>query len=349
MSDTVGFGVVGLGAIANVHMGAIERTDGARLVGVAGRNADRTASVAAEWNCNAFADVQALAEDDAVDVIVICTPSGAHLEPALAAAAAGKHLLVEKPLEVTVERCDRMIDACQEAGVHLAGVFQARFAESSQLLRTAIEAGRFGRLVHGAAYVNWWRSQEYYDQADWRGTWALDGGGAVMNQAIHQLDLLQWLMGDVESVFAFTDCLAHERLEVEDTAVAVLRFANGAVGVIEAMTSTFPGYPKRLEIHGNRGGAIVEDNALTAWHGMDIPETETAEVLARFAGKEVAGASADPMALSHSGHTAQIADLVRAVQHGEPPTISGREARKAVALTEALYRSARSGRPETVA
>jgi len=280
---------------------------------------------------------------DDIDVIDICTASGAHLEPALAAAAAGKHVLVEKPLEVTLERCDAMIEACERSGVHLGGVFQSRFYDGNILTHEAVASGRFGRLVHGAAYVDWWRSQEYYDQADWRGTWRLDGGGAVMNQAIHQVDLLQWMMGQVESIFAFADCLAHHGLEVEDTAVAVLRFANGALGVIEAMTSAYPGYAKRLEVHGDQGGAILEDDKIVSWQGLQIAKAEQEAMHRRFSTAAGGDASADPMAISHVGHERQIADFAEVVIHNRRPAVTGIDARKAVAIIEALYNSARTG------
>ncbi len=344
----VGFGVVGLGAIARVHIGAIEKAPKARLVAVASRDADKAAALGSECDCAAYASYEAIAADDRVDVIVVCTASGAHLEPALAAARAKKHVLVEKPLEVSVARCDEMIGACDQEGVLLGGIFQSRFYDGNQLVHQAIQEGRFGRLTHAAAYVNWWRTQAYYDQAAWRGTWRYDGGGAVMNQAIHDVDLLQWLMGDVDSVFAFADCLAHTGLEVEDTAVAVLRFGNGALGVIEAMTSAYPGYPKRLEVHGDGGGAVLIDSRVVSWSGRDIGAQEEQGVLARYAEQELGGGSADPMAISHVGHERQIADMAQAVLDGRDPVITGREASKAVAIAEALYESSRLGRPVNV-
>ena len=344
----IGFGVVGLGAIAQVHIGAIQKAPQSRLVAVASQDPQKARAFAAAHNCTAHGSVDALAEDDDVEVVVVCTASGGHLEPARAAARGGTHVLVEKPLEVTVARCDQMIEACDAAGVLLGGVFQNRFYEGNQLAHKAIREGRFGRLTHAAAYVNWWRSQDYYDQATWRGTWRYDGGGAVMNQTIHEIDLLQWLVGDVESVFAFADCLAHEGLEVEDTAVAVLRFANGALGVIEAMTSAYPGYPKRLEVHGDRGGAVLVDNKVVSWQGRDITEEEEQRVLDRFAAQEAGGGSSDPMAISHVGHERQISDMARAVLEQRQPVIAGTEARKAVAIAQALYQSSRSARPVPV-
>src|SRR5204862_4161285 len=186
-------------------------------------------------------------------------------EPAVAAAEAGKHVVVEKPLEVTLERCDRILEACDRKGVKLCTIFPSRFADSNLALKSAVDAGRFGRLTLGETTCKWWRSQEYYDKGGWRGTWALDGGGALMNQAIHNVDLLLWMMGPATHVSAFTALLAHERIEVEDTAVACVRFASGALGVIEATTSVFPGLPKTIALHGNRGSVVIEQEDVLRW------------------------------------------------------------------------------------
>ena len=215
--------------------------------------------------CKAYHQLDDLLADPAVQVVTIGTPSGAHMEPALAAARAGKHVIVEKPLEITLCRCDQIIEECRKAGVVLSTIFPSRFHDSSQELKRAVEDGRFGRLTLGDAFVKWYRSQAYYDSGAWRGTWELDGGGALMNQAIHSVDLLTWLMGPVVEVRAKTALLAHERIAVEDVALATVEFANGALGVIEASTAVYPGYLKRIEIHGNAGSAVVEEEDLTKW------------------------------------------------------------------------------------
>ena len=199
-----------------------------------------------------------------VDVVIITTPSGAHMEPAIAAANAGKHVIVEKPLEITAERCDRIIDACERNGVQLCTIFPSRFHEANIALKKAVETRRFGRLTLGETTCKWWRSQAYYDEGGWKGTQALDGGGALMNQAIHNVDLLLWMMGKATQVSGFTATLAHERIEVEDTAVACLRFTNGALGVIQAATSVHPGLPKTIAVHGDRGSAVIEQEDIRA-------------------------------------------------------------------------------------
>jgi predicted dehydrogenase len=278
-------------------------------------------------------------------VVCVCTPSGAHLEPAVAAARAGKHVVVEKPLEVTLSRCDAVIRACDESGVRLCTIFPSRFTAANIALKQAIEAGRFGRLTLGDTYVKWWRTQQYYDSGGWRGTWDLDGGGALMNQAIHNVDLLQWLMGDVETITALTATLAHERIEVEDTAVAALRFKNGALGVIEAATSAFPGLLKRTEIHGDRGSARVEQDDITLWEFQDKVESDDT-IIAAMTGKTgfKAGAS-DPRGITHVGHRDQLADFLRAIDYGGTPLVDGREGRKSVEIIRAIYRSAATKSP----
>lgn len=342
-----GFAIAGTGAIARVHRDAIAHIPGAKLVAVWSRTEERAAAFAAESGCDVEPSLERLAGRDDVDAVIVTTASGFHLEPALAAAKAGKHVLVEKPLEVTKERCDAMIAAAAENKVKLGCIFQSRFAPVNRQVYEAAAKGEFGRLVLGDAYVKWYRSQQYYDQGAWRGTWQLDGGGALMNQAIHQVDLLQWIMGPVKWVSAQTDTLARDGIEVEDTAAAVLRFESGALGVIEATTSIYPGYPKRLEIHGSGGGAVVVDDVLTEWSALGASEEENRKVLAEYGGGERSGTFADPMALSFQRHKQQIEEFMDAVLKGTPLTVDGEEGRKSVALIEAIYKSARTGEPVT--
>jgi len=245
---SIGFGIIGCGMIARFHARAVGDLRGAGVVACYDNVPDAADRLAAEIGCRAYHDLDAMLADPAVNVVTIGTPSGAHLEPAVAAARAGKHVIVEKPLEITLRRCDRIIDACDRAGVVLSTIFPSRFHDSSRELKRAVEQGRFGRLTLGDAIVKWYRSQEYYDAGAWRGTWELDGGGALMNQAIHSVDLLAWLMGPVVEVRARTGLLAHRRIAVEDVALATVEFASGALGVIEATTAAYPGYLKRIEL-----------------------------------------------------------------------------------------------------
>lgn len=339
-----GVAIVGTGNIAAAHADAVAKLPNARLVGVISRTADRARELAERHGAKLYPDLDALLGDEEVDIVAVCTPSGAHLEPAVAAARAGKHLVVEKPLEVTSERASALVAAADEAGVVLAAIFMSRFADANAALKRAIEAGELGRLVQGDAYVKWYRSQEYYDSGDWRGTWRLDGGGALMNQAIHQLDLLLWLMGPVEEVFAYAATATHQRLEVEDTLVAVLRYRNGALGQISAATSLWPGRPKLLEVHGERGSVRVRDDALECWDLQGLSEEQRAATIERY-GSAATGGAADPMAISFENHRRQYQDLLEALSENRRPRVDGREGLRSVELVEAIYRSAREGRP----
>src|SRR5438067_1021222 len=303
----LGFAIVGCGMIERFHARALAEVPGTRVVALVSRqraNAEKLAE-ALGLHCDLYTDLDPVLARKDVDVVVVTTPSGAHLEPAVAAAKAGKHVVVEKPLEITPARCDAIIDACDRQGVKLCTIFPSRFGDANQALKKAVDAGRFGRLTLGETTCKWWRPQSYYDEGGWKGTKTLDGGGALMNQAIHNVDLLTWMMGPVTHISGFTSTLAHERIEVEDTAVACLRFANGALGVIQAATSVHPGLPKTIAVHGDRGSVVIEQDDMLRWDFE--PETpDDRAVKARFAQKVGAsGGSSNPAAISHVGHARQ--------------------------------------------
>jgi UDP-N-acetyl-2-amino-2-deoxyglucuronate dehydrogenase len=344
----VGFGIIGCGMIANFHARAVADIRGASVVACYDTFPAAADRLAQSIGCRAYHALPALLDDPRVDVVTICTPSGAHLEPAVAAATAGKHVIVEKPLEITLARCDRIIEACARAGVVLSTIFPSRFHESSRLLKQAIDRGRFGRLTVGDAYVKWYRTQRYYDSGAWRGTWKLDGGGALMNQAIHSVDLLSWLMGPVKDLSARVAMLAHERIEVEDVAMAALRFANGALGVIEATTAAYPGALKRIEIHGSTGSAVLREEDITTWSFARATRADAA-LLRRMAGKtKTGGGAADPAAIGYHGHTAQFKDVLQAIKTRRPPRIDGPEGRRSVEIILAIYKAAETGRTVTL-
>jgi predicted dehydrogenase len=349
-SGTLGCAIVGCGMIARFHARALGDVPGTRVAALVSRTTERARAMADELglSCPLFTDLRSALASPDVQIVIVTTPSGAHLEPAVEAARAGKHVVVEKPLEITAERCDRIIEACDRHGVKLCTIFPSRFGDANQELKKAVEAGRFGRLTLGETTCKWWRSQAYYDEGGWKGTQALDGGGALMNQAIHNVDLLQWLMGPVTHISGFTATLAHERIEVEDTAVACLRFASGALGVIQATTSVHPGLPKTIAVHGDRGTAVIEQDDVLRWEFT--PETEAdRQVRQRFAQKTGAsGGSSNPAAISHQGHARQLADFVNAIRTGTAPLVDGREGRKAVAIIQAIYQSAQTGRTVTI-
>jgi predicted dehydrogenase len=342
----VGFAIVGCGMIAAFHVRALAEVPGARVAAVVSRHLDRAQKFRAHAgiDCAIYDNLPAALARPDVHAVIVTTPSGAHLEPAVAAAAAGKHVVVEKPLEITLERCDRIIEACARHNVQLCTIFPSRFGDANQALKAALDAHRFGRLTLGETTCKWWRPQSYYDEGGWKGTQALDGGGALMNQAIHNVDLLQWIMGPVSHISGFTATLAHERIEVEDTAVACLRFANGALGVIQATTSVHPGLPKTIAVHGDRGTVVIEQDDVLRWDFT--PETaDDAGVKQRFAQKSGAsGGSSNPASISHQGHARQLADFVAALTTGRPPLVDGREGRKSVEIILAIYRAMATGR-----
>jgi predicted dehydrogenase len=350
--DQLGFAIIGCGMIARFHARAIQEIPTARIAALVSRASASGQKLIEETripSCPVFPSVEEAVRHPGVDAVIITTPSGAHLEPALIAAAAGKHVVVEKPLEITGPRCQTIIDACDKTGVRLCTIFPSRFGDANTALKAAVEAGKFGRVTLGETTCKWWRTQQYYDDGGWKGTQALDGGGAMMNQAIHNVDLLLWMMGPAAMVSGFTATLAHERIEVEDTAVAVIRFKSGALGVIQATTSVHPGYPKTIAIHGDRGSATIEQDDVMRWDFT--PETEADKaVKARFARKVGAsGGSADPKAISHEGHRRQLADFAEAVRSNRPPKVDGKEGKKAVDLICAIYESNRTGKVVEVA
>lgn len=337
-------GIFGGGMIAQFHAKAIQAMSHATLHSVYARRADQAEATAAEFGCRAYSDPDAFLADPELDIVTVATPSGAHLEPALAAAKAGKHVICEKPLEITPERIDRMIAACDEAGVTLSGVFNRRFHPAMEAFKQAVEQGRFGRLTMCDAYVKWFRDQAYYDSGAWRGTWKLDGGGALMNQSIHTIDQLIYLAGDVARVTASTACLAHENIEVEDTAVALLEFKSGARGVIQGSTACWSssGHPAEVQLCGTEGSVFLADEAFRVWDFKN-PADDDERVRAGLMQGSARGLGAnDPKAINFTGHQRNFEDVVTAIQEGRKPSIDGHEARKAVALICAIYDSARN-------
>ena len=342
MLKQTGFGIIGAGVISHVHAKAISEIPNARLVGIHGSNAEKVAAFSERHGCKAFATLDAMLSDPDIDIVCICTPSGAHMEPALEAIRAGKHCLIEKPLEITLERCDAIINAAYKAGVLVAVIFPSRFYEAASRLKKSLEAGRFGDIVLGDAYVKWHRTDAYYRSAAWRGTWQLDGGGALMNQGIHSVDLLQWYMGPLESVQAFVANRKHQAIEVEDTVVASLRFASGALGSIEASTALWPGSLKQIEILGTEGSAVLQESDLIKWDFRQaLPEDE---LVRNAGGVSSHGGVSNPADISHMGHLFQINDLLRAIKEGDRPAIDGPEGRKSVEIVLAVYQSAREGK-----
>jgi len=339
----LGFGIVGTGMIAGFHAQAIARVDGARLVGVASRSADTGRAFADKFGIPLVAaSAGELAARPDIQVVCIATPSGAHLEPALAVIAAGKHVVIEKPLETTTDRVDRILAAADQAGVRVAPIFQARFGDGARIVKAAVDSGRLGRLVLASAAVKWHRPAAYY--TGWKGTLALDGGGAVMNQAIHALDLLQWFAGLPDEVFAWKSRCVHGGIEAEDTAAATLKFPQGALGTFEATTAAWPGWARRIELCGERGSIALEDDRIARW-GFRVSAPGDDEIRSAPRADALGSGADSPGAISIEGHVRQLQDFVTALRDNRPLAVEGRDGRRAVALVNAIYESAERGRP----
>lgn len=338
-----GFGIVGAGMISHFHAKAIAAIANASLIGVYSINKNKSDEFASQHNCTAYDTLDEMVSLPEIDIVCICTPSGIHLDPAIKSIEAGKHCLIEKPLEVTLEKCDQIIEAASKAGVKIGVIFPSRFYEASKQLKKAIDEKRFGDLVLGDAYIKWNRSAEYYKSGKWRGTWEHDGGGALMNQGIHSVDLLQWYMGSVESVQSVAANIRHKDIEVEDTIVATVKFANGALGTIECSTAVFPGAFKRIEIMGTEGTAILEESNLIKWEFTHTMSEDQIIVDSMAGGNILHGGVSNPADISFIGHKKQIENMIRSVQTGDKPLIDGLEGRKSVEIVLAIYESAASG------
>lgn len=343
------FGIIGSGMIARIHAQSICAMDGGTLHSVFNHRAEGAEKLAAAQGVRAFADLAEFLADPELEVVTICTPSGAHFEPALAALAAGKHVIVEKPLEVTTERIDQMIAAAATSGKTLASVLNRRFTPAIDAFKAATDQARFGQLASASCYVKWFRDQAYYDSAPWRGTLALDGGGALMNQAIHAIDALIYLAGPVRSVQASIACLGHTGIEVEDIAVAIVEFENGARGVIEVSTCAWSkdGHPVRVQLAGTEGSAFLADESFEVWD-FKQEQPDDARVRATLMNNAVAGLGAnDPSAIRYLQHQRNFEEIVTAIHEGREPVTSASVARQAVAVIEAIYQSAADGGKRT--
>ncbi len=343
MTHPIGFAIVGSGMIAEVHANAIKNSPNAVLRAAFSRRTASTQEFALRHACKAASSIQELVDDPDIQAVCITTPSGSHADVAVPLLEAGKAVLCEKPLEVSLQAVDRILAAANSGNALLAGIFQMRLGRGARLLKTAIEQGRFGRLTLCSAYIKWWREPSYYTSSTWKGTWKLDGGGALMNQGIHAVDLLQWLVGLPKEVSAFAATRAHEGIEAEDTVAATLRFGNGSLGVIEAGTSCYPGSDLKIEILGDRGSAVLVNDQILRWEFAE-PEPGDENALNSPEAPSITGGTSDPKAMSHSGHNQLVDDLAVALLEGRPPMIPGAEARNAVALVLAIYEAARTGR-----
>lgn len=333
-----GFGLVGCGVIAPTHAEAIRRLDNAELRAVCDLNEEAANACAAEYGADAHTDLAEMLARDDIDVVNILTPSGLHARLGIQCADAGKHVICTKPIDITLEAIDTLIEAGERNGVKIAATHQNRGYPIYEKIRNYIDSGRLGRMLYGNAFVPWYRSDEYYSDG-WHGTKRLDGGGALINQSIHYIDLLIWYMGQVRYVFGFADALDHD-IETEDMGTAVLKFEDGTHGIIQGSTCTYTGMPARLELHGTKGNIITVGDDIALW---DVEGDERIED--PMAGKK--GGAADPRAgmPEHAivSHVKQIGDVLAAIEEDREPVLNGREARRAVEVILSVYRASETG------
>ena len=345
MSSRYRFAIVGAGVIGKHHGGVIaDLADRIELAAVVDIDGARASELAAARGGNPYPKVsEALASED-IDVVVVCTPTGRHGEVAIEALNAGKHVIVEKPAETTVDRTDEIIAARDRAGTLVTVISQHRFDPSTETTLAAIAAGELGRITSGIASVDWWRGQSYYDSGDWRGTWDLDGGGALMNQGVHTVDLLVAALGRPVSVFAYAATLAHERIEVEDVAVGVVRFESGALGVLHATTAAYPGLSARLQVHGDRGSAIIDNDQLAYFHATPAGTEPVEHSYGATAAREVPTAGSDPGQLSDA-HLRQYLNFLDALDGTAPLRVTLEINRQSIGVITGVYEAARTGQP----
>jgi len=335
MSKALRIGLVGCGGMGNEHLNIVRTLSDVQLMGVCDHREDRARRMAKQHSCRYWTDFDAFLDEARPNVLHVCSPTGMHAQQGISAAHLGIHVLCEKPLDIDLQKVDRLIAVCSENRVKLGCIFQRRAIRAAQIVHEAIQSGSMGTIISCSVSVKWWRSQQYYDKDDWRGTWSLDGG-ALANQGIHSLDQMVWMAGPVDSIeYAHLATLDH-KMDAEDFAIVVVKFESGAMGTIEATTCCRPDLSTRLEIYGTNGSASLEDAHVVRFgiDGKDMLPTLTDH-------GHLMGGGSDPWAISLAGHRLQILDFYLAVREDRPPVVDGREARKAVDLLDKIYRFSR--------
>ncbi len=321
----VNFAIIGCGTISSTHIAALKEISKAQLIAVYDRSIEKVQAIAQIEHVKGYTDMESLLADDEDDAVIILTASGMHADMGIKAAQAKKHVIVEKPIDIDVDKAKHLIKQCGQNNVKLSCIFQHRYDQDTITLKEAIEDNKLGVIHSGCCHTKWFRSQAYYDETPWRGTKELDGGGALMNQSIHQLDLFQYLMGDVEEVFGYTATRAHTGIDVEDIAMATLKFKNGAIGILEANVCAYPGFNTRIDLCGSKGTVILEDNKVTHW--------------ALKSGETYQSRKTD------FPHKEQLEEITNAILENRDPLVTGDEALKSLILVEAIYQSSILGRP----
>ncbi|MCC7230274.1 MAG: Gfo/Idh/MocA family oxidoreductase [Fimbriimonadaceae bacterium] len=345
------YGIIGCGAIAPVHAEALTKIDGAALATAFDVVPERAKAFAERFGCLAANSLRSLF--DACDAVIVCTPSGLHADVGILAAQAGKHVITEKPIDVSFESAKALVEAGRHSGIKLATISQHRFSNAVQRTRLAAQNGELGDLLAGDATIKWYRTQAYYDSGDWRGTWALDGGGCLINQGVHMIDMIQWIMGGVRSVQAQVRTSAHQ-IEVEDIAQALVEYKNGAIGVIYGSTSFFPGMAERLEVHGKHGTVVLEGDRVKMWKadpiaaaeglyggGVMMQPTPTQHTADRNEAELISASAEDPTAKWGEQHRLQLEDFTRAILDDREPLLTGEASLEPLKIILGIYRSAR--------
>jgi len=332
-------GILGGGGISETHARAAQEVDGLELVAFGGRNRESLRRLSATFGGASYTDLNSFFNHQPMDGVIIGSPSALHAQQGITAAEHGLHVLVEKPIDVTVARADALIDACARAHVKLGVCYQDRFAPDANRLKDFIESDGLGKILLVTSHVKWYRPPEYYSGSGWRGKPELDGGGALMNQGVHTIDLLLWLLGDVKSVYVLSRTLLHD-IESEDTLVATLEFANGAIGTLEATTSAFPGYERRIEITGSEGTIIFKhDRIVAADLRKDFPGGLSTQQ------HDTNHSASSPIVSDVTGHKRIIEDFLQAIKTDGSPRCDGNEGRRSVELVQAIYKSSELNAP----
>ncbi len=337
---TFHIGLIGGGNITETHARAARAISGAEIAAIHGTNAEKIVSLCREHGGTPYQDFDAFLKHRPMDLVIIGSPSGLHATQGIAAACNGLHVLTEKPIEISTARADTLIEAAKQSEVQLGVIFQDRMKSHIRQLKHWVDQGLLGKLLFVDAKVKWYRPPEYYANSRWRGTLALDGGGALINQGVHTIDLLLWLLGDVVRVQARTATQLH-KIEAEDTAVAILEFASGALGIFHATTAAYPGYPRRVEISGSKGTVLLEHDRIIAANLQSAPTALESAAL------DENQSASSAVVSDFRGHQAVVEDFLQAIQHNRPPACDGLEGRRSLALIESIYRAAKT--PDRVA
>lgn len=342
MEEQFRFGIIGSGVISEYHARAIQAQSNGKIVAVSDIIRENAEKFAGKYHCEVAGDWQKMITRDDIDAVCICTPTGLHAQQSIAAAKAGKHVLVEKTMAIRVKDATEMIHVARDQGVKLGVIYQKRTEEAPNRIKKAVENGVFGRMIFGDASIKYWRNQAYYDSAAWRGTWEHEGGGSTITQGSHGIDLLLYMMGDVEKIYAKIDTVAHKNIEVEDIAIAILTFKNGAYGRLQTASATNPGQGNVFDINGTLGTAILVEDRITSWAVSDSKETLAKETITEVKGEAGTAASSSTQ-FPVEGHIIQVKNFIAAVRTGEELICSGEEGRRSLQLIAALYESARRG------